>query len=160
MTQKHGRRQKEHCHLERELFSPSNTWLLLENDLRKISTGHYSLQCLISERDSLREWRVYICEAAGSAGKPTRFANSSHVQWNKLMASLVPDKKCSVRKAWMCFLSLSHTHGHTGAACLLHFLCILVYDLWVVEKKWYIILFLLSFLPGQQETLGDYICSQ
>lgn len=108
----------------------------------------------------LGEWRVYICEAAGSAGKPMWFANSSHFQLNKLMASLVPDKKRSVRKAWVCFLLLSHTHGRKAAACLQHFLCIFVYDLWVVEKKWHIILFLLSFLPGQQETLGDYICSQ
>lgn len=82
------------------------------------------------------------------------------VQVNKLMASLVPHKKCSVRQAWMCFLPLSHTHGHKGAASLQHFLCILVCDLWVVEKKWYIIIFLLSFLPGQQETLGGSICSQ
>lgn len=55
--------------------------------------------------------------------------------------------------------SVTHT-WRQRSACLQHFLCILVYDLWLVEKKWYIMLFLLSFLPRQQETLGDYIYSQ
>lgn len=59
-----------------------------------------------------------------------------------------------------CVFCLSHTHGHKGAACLQHPLCILECELWVVERKWYRILFLLSFLPRQQETLGDCICSQ
>lgn len=55
----------------------------------------------------------------------------------------------------MCFLPLSHTHGHKGAACLQHFLCILVDDLWVGEKKFYIILFILSFSYEDSKKLWE-----
>lgn len=66
MTQKHGKRQQEHCHLGVFLSHK----YMLENNLSKISTGHYAQQCLISEREKgLGEGRVCICEAAESAGK-------------------------------------------------------------------------------------------
>lgn len=54
--------------------------------------------------------------------KNTCFANSSYyVQLNKLSGSLVPDKKRSVRKPWICSVPLQHTHVYTFAAFSLHF---------------------------------------